>query len=130
MNKHATLERIFHLHERGSTVRTEFLAGFTIFLSCASVLVLTPSILSAAGMDTKAVFYATAISVFIACTLMGIYVNRPIALGPSIGLASFLSFYVVKTLGMLASGQRKKISPVVIILSILFIFYLVCNAIL
>ena len=100
MEKQGLLERTFHLKERGSDLRTEFLAGITIFLSAASVMVLTPTILSASGMDSKAVFWATAISICIACFLMAFYVNRPIALGPAVGLASFFSFYVVKTLGM------------------------------
>lgn len=100
MEKKRTMERIFRIKERGSNVRTEFMAGITIFLSCASVMILNPAILSAAGMDSKAVFWATAIAVCIACFLMGLYVNRPIALGPAVGLASFFSFYVVKTLGL------------------------------
>lgn len=100
MKNQGLLERTFHLKERNTDIKTEFLAGITIFLSAASVMILTPSILSQAGMDSKAVFWATAISICIACFLMGLYVNRPIALGPSIGLASFFSFYVVKTLGM------------------------------
>ena len=94
------LEKVFHIKERGSNVKTEVLAGLTIFLSCASVLVLNPLILSEAGIDAKAAFWATALSVFLACLAMGLWVNRPIALGPAIGLASFLSFYIVKTLGM------------------------------
>lgn len=93
-------ERVFHMKERGTNVKTEAMAGLTIFLSCASVLVLNPMILAAAGIDQKAAFWATAISIFIACMAMGLWVNRPIALGPAIGLASFLSFYIVKTLGM------------------------------
>lgn len=37
---------------------------------------------------------------FIACMLMEIWENFPIALGPAIGLSRFMAFYVVKTLGM------------------------------
>ena len=45
------LERVFHLTEKGTTVRTEAIAGATTFLSCVSIMVLNPTILSAAGMD-------------------------------------------------------------------------------
>lgn len=100
MKEQSVLERVFHIRERGSNVKTECIAGITTFLSCASVVVLNPSILSNAGMDAKAVFWATAISIFIACMLMGLWGNFPIALGPAIGLSSFMAFYVVKTLGM------------------------------
>ena len=100
MKDKGVLEQVFHIRERGSDVRTECIAGVTTFLSCASVVILNPAILSNAGMDTKAVFWATALSIFIACMLMGIWGNFPIALGPAIGLSSFMAFYVVKTLGM------------------------------
>lgn len=100
MGKDGVLERVFHMKERGSNVRTECIAGITTFLSCASVLILNPAILSGAGMDAKAVFWATSLAIFIACFLMGIWGNFPIALGPAIGLSSFMAFYVVKTLGM------------------------------
>lgn len=55
-------ERVFHLSERGTTLRTELIAGATTFLSCVSIMVLNPTILAAAGMDQKAVFWATALS--------------------------------------------------------------------
>lgn len=54
--KASPLERIFHLSERGTNVRTELLAGATTFLSCVSIVVLNPSILSATGMDSRALF--------------------------------------------------------------------------
>ena len=50
-------ERVFHLSERGTTLRTELIAGATTFLSCVSIMVLNPTILAAAGMDQKAVFW-------------------------------------------------------------------------
>ena len=61
------LDRFFHLTERNTSVRTEIIAGLTTFLSCVSIVVLNPSILSAAGMDIRALFWATAISCAIAC---------------------------------------------------------------
>ena len=48
------LDRFFHLTERNTSVRTEIIAGLTTFLSCVSIVVLNPSILSAAGMDIRA----------------------------------------------------------------------------
>ena len=37
-------ERVFHLSERGTTLRTELIAGATTFLSCVSIMVLNPTI--------------------------------------------------------------------------------------
>ena len=65
------LDRFFHLTERNTSVRTEIIAGLTTFLSCVSIVVLNPSILSAAGMDIRALFWATAISCAIACVWIG-----------------------------------------------------------
>ena len=45
--KQSYLERTFHLTERGTNVKTEIIAGITTFLSCASIMVLNPVILSA-----------------------------------------------------------------------------------
>lgn len=61
------LDRFFHLTERKTNVKTEIIAGLTTLLSCVSIVVLNPSILGAAGMDTRALFWATAISCAIAC---------------------------------------------------------------
>lgn len=45
------LERRFALRSRGSTLRTECLAGVTGFLAAAYLLVVIPGLLAAGGMD-------------------------------------------------------------------------------
>ena len=55
------LEKLFKLKENCTNVRTEIVAGITTFMTMAYILFLNPSILSATGMDTNAVFFATAI---------------------------------------------------------------------
>lgn len=72
------LDRFFHLTERNTSVRTEIIAGLTTFLSCVSIVVLNPSILSAAGMDIRALFWATAISCAIACVWISLWGNFPL----------------------------------------------------
>lgn len=94
------LERMFHLKERGSTAKTEILAGLTTFLTCVYIVAVNPAILSAAGMDTKAVFWATALASAIACIWIGIWANLPFALAPAMGLNAYFAFYVVNTLGL------------------------------
>lgn len=93
-------DRYFKLTERGTNVKTEVLAGLVTFLSCVSIVVLNPMILTMAGMDHKAVFWATALSCCISCLWMGIWGNLPFALGPAMGLNSYMVFYLVKTLGL------------------------------
>ena len=93
-------ERVFHLSERGTTLRTELIAGATTFLSCVSIMVLNPTILAAAGMDQKAVFWATALSSCIGCLWIGLWGNFPFALGPAMGLNSYMAYTVVQGMGL------------------------------
>lgn len=94
------LEKVFHLKERGSTPKTEILAGLTTFLTCVYIVAVNPAILSAAGMDTKAVFWATALASAIACIWIGVWANLPFALAPAMGLNAYFAYYVVNTLGL------------------------------
>lgn len=94
------LERIFHLKERGTDPKTEILAGITIFLTCVYIVAVNPAILSATGMDTKALFWASAVSSAIACIWVGLWANLPFAMGPAMGLNAYFAFYVCNTLGL------------------------------
>lgn len=98
--KQPLLERIFHLTERGTTVRTELIAGATTFLSCVSIMVLNPAILSSTGMDTTALFWVTAISAAIGCIWIGLWGNFPFALAPAMGLNSYMAYTVVLGMGL------------------------------
>ena len=56
------LERQFQLTGNGTTVRTEFVAGATTFLTMVYIVFVNPEILSSAGMDRGAVFVATCLA--------------------------------------------------------------------
>ena len=66
------LEKLFHLKEHHTDVKTEIMAGITTFMTMAYILAVNPNILSASGMDRGAVFTATALSSFIATCLMAL----------------------------------------------------------
>lgn len=68
-----TLEKLFHLKENKTTVKTEMMAGLTTFMTMAYILVVNPSILSASGMDAGALLNATCISSAIGCFCMGFW---------------------------------------------------------
>ena len=53
------MARLFRLQEKGTTVRTEVIAGLTTFLTMAYIMFVNPDILSTTGMDRDAVFVAT-----------------------------------------------------------------------
>ena len=46
------LEKIFHLSEKKTDVKTEIIAGITTFLAMAYILAVNPIILGESGMDT------------------------------------------------------------------------------
>lgn len=93
------LNSYFKLKEKGTTVRTEVLAGITTFMTMAYILAVNPSILSATGMDASSVFAATAISSAIATAIMALYANLPVGLAPSMGLNAFFAFSVCLGMG-------------------------------
>jgi len=94
------LDKLFQLSERGTTVKTEILAGITTFITMAYILFLAPNILSLAGMDKDAVLIATALGAGLVTISMGLFVNYPIALAPGVGLLAFYSFTVVLGMGV------------------------------
>ena len=98
------LDKIFHLKENKTDVRTEVIAGVTTFMTMAYILAVNPNILSASGMDRGAVFTATALSAFIATCLMALLSNYPFVLAPGMGLNAYFTYTVV--LGMGYSWQQ------------------------
>ncbi len=94
-----TLNSIFHLDERKTTVGRELMAGTVIFFTMAYILAVNPSILGDAGMDSTAVLIATAIASAIGSTLMGLLANLPFALSAGMGLNAYFAYSVVIGLG-------------------------------
>jgi AGZA family xanthine/uracil permease-like MFS transporter len=94
------LDRRFELSARGTTARTEVLAGATTFLTMAYIILVNPSILGAAGMPVAAVAAATCIAAGFASILMGFAANTPLALAPGMGLNAYFSFTVVQGMGV------------------------------
>ena len=93
------LEKLFHLKENRTDVKTEVLAGITTFMTMAYILAVNPNILSASGMDRGAVFTATVLASFIATCLMAILSNYPFALAPGMGLNAYFAYTVVLGMG-------------------------------
>ena len=93
------LDNFFKLKENNTNVKTEFIAGITTFMTMAYILIVNPSILSAAGMDSGAVFTATAVSAIIATLIMGLYAKLPFAQAPGMGLNAFFAYTVVLSMG-------------------------------
>ena len=92
------LEKLFHLSENKTTVKTEVLAGITTFMTMAYILLVNPDILSQTGMPKEAVFAATALASFIGTVIMAFVANYPFGMAPGMGLNAFFTFTICITL--------------------------------
>lgn len=98
-NQQSLFEKIFQLKEKKTTVGTEFIAGFTTFLTMVYIIFVNPTILSATGMDKNAVFVLTCLVTAFASILMGLFANLPIALAPAMGLNAFFAYGICIGMG-------------------------------
>ena len=92
-------ENLFKLKENGTNTRTELTAGLTTFMTMVYILAVNPNILSASGMDSGAVFTATAVSSAIACFAMALLANKPFALSAGLGLNAYFAYTICGSMG-------------------------------
>lgn len=92
-------EKIFHLKEHNTNVRTECIAGVTTFMTMAYILAVNPSILSSTGMNPTAVLLATCLASFLGTMCMGMMANLPFALSAGMGLNAFFAYTVCGNMG-------------------------------
>lgn len=93
------MEKFFKLKEHGTNVKVEAVAGLTTFMTMAYILVVNPSILGTTGMDSGAVFTATAIASALASFCMAFFSNLPFVLSAGMGLNAYFAFSVVANMG-------------------------------
>ena len=93
------LDQFFGVTAKGSTIRTEILAGLATFLTMAYIVVVNPAILSDAKMDFGAVFVATILIAALSTTIMGVWAKWPVALAPGMGLNAFFTYGIVLGMG-------------------------------
>ena len=87
-------EKIFHLKENHTDVKTEVMAGITTFMTMAYILVVNPSILSTTGMDAGALLTATCIASALGTFFMAFFANYPFVLAPGMGLNAYFAFTI------------------------------------
>ena len=117
------MENFFKLSERGTNVKTEVMAGVTTFMTMAYILAVNPIILGASGMDTGAIFTATALASAFATFVMAILANMPFVLSAGMGLNAYFAYTVV--IGMGYSWQQALAA--VFVEGLIFIFLSLIN---
>ena len=93
------LEQIFKLQDNHTTIKKEFLAGFTTFITMAYIIFVNPQMMASSGMDQGAIFVGTCIAAAMACFVMGFFANWPVGLAPGMGLNAFFTYTVVGEMG-------------------------------
>lgn len=96
------LQTLFGFDPTQHKVKTEVAAGITTFLTMAYILAVNPSVfanLADKGMDTNAVFTATALAAVIGTLIMAAYAKKPFGLAPGMGLNAFFVYTVCLTMG-------------------------------
>ncbi|MCX7971372.1 MAG: NCS2 family permease [Negativicutes bacterium] len=94
------LDRFFGYSARGSSFRTEIIAGLTTFMAMSYIIFVNPNILADAGVPKSAAIAATILSAFVTTLIMALWVNFPAALAPGMGLNAFFAYYVCGALGL------------------------------
>ena len=102
------LDRFFKISERGSTVRTEIIAGLTTFFAMAYIVVTNPNQIvsfdttGALGTIWYATYVASILVAVVGTLLMALYAKMPFAQACGMGLNSF--FFVSFILPAILSG--------------------------
>ena len=109
----AGLDRFFKISERGSTVRTEVVAGVTTWLTMAYILFVNPAILGLGQGPRRddarvpgQVLTVTALVAGVLTLAMGLYANYPFALAAGLGLNAFVAFTLVGADGLHLAARR------------------------
>lgn len=93
------LEKLFKLHQNGTNIRTEIIAGLTTFFTMSYLLVLSPKLLEYSGLELGSSLIITALIVFICSIIMALIANKPYAVAPFLGETAFIAFTIVGNLG-------------------------------
>ena len=106
MGLESGLDRYFKFSARGSTLRTEVLAGVATWLTMAYILFVNPAILgqvsdgAGTSLPFGQVLTVTALVAGVLTIAMGLWANYPFALAAGLGLNAFVAFTLVAGQGL------------------------------
>ncbi|MBQ8831183.1 MAG: NCS2 family permease [Oscillospiraceae bacterium] len=102
------MEKFFKLKERGTSVKTEFIAGMTTFFAMVYILMVNANMFAnpfgdgsnPLGVSYGAIYIATAISAVVGTILAGLLANLPLAQASGMGLNAFFVYTVCIGFGL------------------------------
>ncbi len=127
------MEKIFHLKENGTTVKTEIIAGLTTFMTMAYIIALNPNLLTNFDVGSplwNGVFMATCISSAIGTICMAFLANKPFVMAPGMGLNSFFAVICGNIAAMLKTDYTTAFQAalcIILVEGIVFILLSVFN---
>ncbi len=91
----AFLDRKFKLGEKGTSVKTEVMAGLTTFMAMVYILMVNAGMFANLGtVSYGAMYIVTALSAIIGTVLIGLLSGLPLAQAPGMGLNAFLVYTI------------------------------------
>ena len=94
------LKKLFGFDSKKTTIRTEILAGITIFLTMSYILAVNPAMFKLLeGMPEGSVFTSTALAAIVGCLAMAFWGKLPFGLAPGMGLNAFFVYTVCIGMG-------------------------------
>lgn len=94
------LKKLFGFDSTKTTIRTEILAGITIFLTMSYILAVNPAMFGLLeGMPIGSVFTSTALAAIVGCLAMAFWGKLPFGLAPGMGLNAFFVYTVCIGMG-------------------------------
>jgi len=124
------MEKIFQLKQRGTSVRTEILAGLTTFMTMAYIIALNPNLLTNFDVGSSlwnGVFLATCIASAIAMFCMAFIANQPFALAPGMGLNSFFAVVAANIAGLTGMSYVASFQSALVIILLEGIVFLILS---
>lgn len=102
------MEHFFRLKERGTSVKTQLIAGMTTFFAMVYILMVNANMFAnpfgdgsnPLGVSYGAIYIATAISAVIGTVLAGLIANLPLAQASGMGLNAFFVYTVCIGFGL------------------------------
>ena len=112
------LDKHFLVTARDSTLSTELLAGLSMFLANSYLLVLVPELLSSVGVEPHASLFGFVVSTCLSSVFVGVVANIPVAMGPGVGCATYVSTNFLPTHDVFAMSACAVSGLVLFILSL------------
>lgn len=126
------MEKLFHLKENNTTVRTEIVAGLTTFMTMAYIIALNPNLLTGFGAEGgsqlwNGVFLATCIASAVGTLVMAFAANKPFAMAPGMGLNSFFAVVVANIVTLTGMSYLQSFQTALCIILIEGIVFIVLS---